>query len=106
MKTVRDHVNDEFNKTGRYYNEIPYERKSKDPVKWEAYVKREAEIHDNFIADLEKEFDTDVYPEKVRSLIFAKAWEEGHAYGHSEVLNCYQKLAGFVENILLAMPEL
>lgn len=104
-KSVRDHINDEFNKTGRYYNELPFVRKSQDPEAWAAYNMREGVIHRNFRNDLEREFGTDIYPEKVRNKIFYKAWEDGHAYGHSEVLNHYDDLVDFVEQIITGLEQ-
>jgi hypothetical protein len=103
MKTVRDHVNDEFNKTGRYYNEMPYFKYKKNLAGHKAYSDRQNEIEDNFKSDLEKEFGTDILPKSIRDKIFSKAWEDGHAYGHSEVLIHYEDIADFVDDIISAI---
>jgi hypothetical protein len=105
MKSILDHLKDKYNLTGRYFNEMPYATRKKDQKKYEAYNKRQAEIELDFVADLEKEFGTDVYPKRVRELIFSKAWQEGHSYGHGEVLNCYGDLAEFVDDILSVIME-
>lgn len=41
----------------------------------------------------EREHKTTHLPEPVRNVIYAAAWEHGHAYGHREVMGCYGDLA-------------
>jgi hypothetical protein len=38
--------------------------------------------------------------EKQHNLVYAKAWEDGHAHGYSEVENHYIELAHFAREIL------
>lgn len=79
-------------RNGKYKNALPYAPRSKDAATWEAYIAEERRIHAQFKADLLDEFGLTNHPKADK--IFEYVWQEGHAYGHSEV---YGKMLDLAE---------
>jgi hypothetical protein len=76
-----------------YTTTLPYASLKKDPDVNAAYQADSNRLADEFRRDLEAEYGTDELPESVRDATYRRAYEEGHAYGFSEIANCYIDIA-------------
>jgi hypothetical protein len=74
---------------GKYKNQREWVRKAENPELHAAYQEESARLHAQFKADLLDEFGLTHHPKADE--IFDYVWQEGHAYGHSEV---YSKMSG------------
>ncbi|MFA5025049.1 MAG: hypothetical protein WC503_00880 [Candidatus Shapirobacteria bacterium] len=89
---------------GKYDNKLPFVSRKKDPEAYKEYNQETSRLLDLFIDDLEKEYDTSKL--KGKDKIFAYAWEQGHAYGFSEVVIHYEEIAALVVEVMLAnLPD-
>jgi hypothetical protein len=52
-----------------------------------------------FTAALAKEF-LPMLPHSITDKVYDRAWDEGHSSGLREIVNVYQELANFVDNLL------
>lgn len=89
---IRDKISN-----GEYNTKLPYPHhklRKEDPSLYqrmmEAYNKDDRRLHTQFIDDLQKEFDTENSP--IKNELYSYAYEEGHAYGYSEIYNKYMDL--------------
>lgn len=62
------------------------------------YEKAELERHERFKSDALNNFGYLNHPKA--DLIYAKAWEEGHAHGFSEIFTCLGELCQFLDRFL------
>jgi len=60
------------------------------------YRNEESRRKHQFYKDCEKEFGFADFPEEVKNFIHGKAYEEGYAYGFSEIADKYDDLVEFV----------
>lgn len=67
-----------------------------------AFDAKQKELNDLFEKDLQLEFN--ITP-SVHSIIYSKAYEEGHSGGFSEIYHWYEELAGFVYDIIKAIKK-
>lgn len=59
------------------------------------YRNEESRLVSEFFEDCEKEFGFSNFPNRVKDFIHSKAYEDGHAYGFSEIANKYGELVEF-----------
>lgn len=79
---------------GYYTTKLPYgERHSPERA---AHNDENSRLYDEFRRDVAIDAGTDDLPQEVRDALFAKAWDDGHAYGYSEVSICYWSLSQLV----------
>ena len=64
------------------------------------YAELEGQKRELFRNDMEEEFELSRFPLTIISLIHAKAYENGHSSGYSEIRNCYYDIIEFVEQIV------
>lgn len=65
------------------------------------YSKESNNLKEEFWKDCRKEFGYDkILTEKGCGILEAKAWEDGHSCGYSEVYNCLSDLDDFVRRIV------
>lgn len=78
----------------RYKNQLPIPSRLNIKYREErdAYRDKEKELRALFEKDAEAAFGFAHLPERLRKLIHAKAWEDGHAFGYSEVWIQYHEL--------------
>lgn len=76
---------------------------ARDPEARLAYREKVNDIRGDFAKDLAEEYLPDVadnYSEQIPKAVFAKAWEQGHASGFSDVENHYIDLADLVNLVI------
>lgn len=61
------------------------------------YRKEESRLNKEFCKDCEIEFEFSDFPDEVKDFIHSKAYEEGRAYGSSEIANKYEDLVEFAK---------
>lgn len=77
-------------RAGLYKNNLPYSGKKGDVEVRRAHGVEEARIVAEFRSDLEMEFGMAGHVKA--DALFSRAWEDGHAYGLSEVASRYADL--------------
>ncbi len=75
---------------GDYNSKLPYESYKVNPIANEAYREDQARLNKQFRLDLEVEHGVIGNPKAEK--LFDIAWEQGHAYGFSEVALHYDQL--------------
>ena len=60
-----------------------------------AYMCEQSRIEEQFRKELAEEFEVTDHPKE--HVLWTRAWEEGHAYGLSEIYNKYSELAELVK---------
>lgn len=76
--------------TQRVVDILPYKKHLQE------YNKEQSELHEEFKRDLFEEFGVTNHP-KVHKM-FNYAWEQGHAYGFSDVHSCFSDIVELVVN--------
>lgn len=79
----------------KYKNTLPYARRSKDPVAYEAYRAEDRRLHDLFTNDLFEYLGITNNPKRFK--LFEKAWSIGHSYGYHEVWGHAEDLVELIE---------
>jgi hypothetical protein len=85
----------------KYINKLPYPTNSKEANYKELrtkYVEETRRLEGLFYNDICEDFGLDPNSAKSRK-IYAKAYEDGHAYGYSEIYSHFQDLLDFVESL-------
>lgn len=91
-KSLRERIND-----GEFRNKLPYASSKKDPVVCEAYWTEDRRLYYLFKKEALEHVGLENHPKK--DLIYSKAWEDGHAYGFSEVLCHLESLSDFIHEL-------
>lgn len=79
-----------------YQCKLPY---GPDPSGKTVYHMEVQRLGEEFRRDMEWSNSTESLPKVVRDRLYGKAWEDGHAYGYTEVSGHYSDLADLVKMV-------
>lgn len=63
------------------------------------YNENQNKLIEEFKKDLEEYYCTDKLPKEIKDAIYEYAYEEGHAYGFSDIFSVYGRLTGIIDAI-------
>lgn len=78
----------------RVVEDLKEQRQNLRKVSQKAYNEESARLQDQFKADLFKEFGVEKNPKAEKC--YAKAYEQGHSSGYSDIANCFANMVELI----------